>query len=120
MRALAKTDRRRHPNSSVARCLAPHSPVQTRTLLNNPGLVRVPGKPWRSGLPIGHSGPLIADRHLDLRQIILVEDLALRDYLVEGEQVGRQRKYLIGAKNPLIPKRHAATDVIKQDRRIRR
>src|ERR1700733_16016233 len=79
-----------------------------------------PRKSWRFGLPIRHPDPFIADRHLDLRQIILVEDLVLRDYLVDGEQVGRQRIYLIGGKGPLIPERHGAMDEIPHDHCIRR
>src|ERR1700733_8587640 len=83
-------------------------------------LVGIPRKPRRSWLPIGNADPLIADRHLDLRQIILVEGLVLRDYLVDGEQVSRQRIYLIGGKSPLIPERHAAMDEIPHDNCIRR
>src|SRR6516225_9141402 len=57
-------------------------------------------------------GVIIANRHLDLRQTLFVEDFVLRDHLVQEEQVGRQRINLIGGESPLIPGRHAAFDVI--------
>ena len=48
-------------------------------------------------------GVTIANRHLDLRQTLLVEDFVLRDHLIDEEQVGRQRIDLIGGESPLIP-----------------
>src|SRR5262249_35723766 len=51
---------------------------------------------------------------------LLVEDLVLRDYLVQEQQVGRQRIDLIGGESPLIPDRHAAIDEIPYRRRVRR
>src|SRR6202521_2456733 len=60
------------------------------------GLVGVTLKPWRPGLPVRQPGVVIANRHLDLRQTLFVEYLVLRDHMVQEEQVGRQRIYLIG------------------------
>src|SRR5579883_1531531 len=77
-------------------------------------------KPWRSMLPLREPGIVIANRHLDLRQTLFVEDRVLRDHLVQEEQVGRQRVDLIGGKRPLSPERHAAVDVIPHGRRKRR
>src|SRR6516165_523445 len=84
------------------------------------GLVGVTLKPWRPGLPLMQLGVIIANRHLDLRQTLFVEDFVLRDHLVQEEQVGRQRIDLIGGESPLIPGRHAAIDVIPHRRRKRR
>src|SRR5215468_373569 len=77
-------------------------------------------KPSRPGLPVGQPGPTIANRHLDLRQTLFVEDRVLRDHLVHEQQVGRQRVYLIGLEGSLSPERHAAIDVIPHGRRKRR
>src|SRR6266704_1672242 len=54
-------------------------------------LVGVTLKPWRPGLPDRQPGVVIANRHLDLRQTLFVEDFVLGDHLVQKEQVGRQR-----------------------------
>src|SRR6516162_1113686 len=59
-------------------------------------------------------------RHLDLWQTLFVEYFVLRDHLVQEEQVGRQRIYLIGAESPLIPERHGAMNEIPHRRRQRR
>src|SRR5262249_2695452 len=83
-------------------------------------LVGVTLKPWRPWLPLMQLGVIIANRHLDLRQTLFVEDFVLRDHLVQEEQVGRQRIDLIGGESPLIPGRHAAIDVIPHRRRKRR
>src|SRR5438477_1711698 len=83
-------------------------------------LVRVALKPWRPGLPVRQPAVLIANRHLDLRQTLFVEDFVLRDHLVQEEQVGGQRIYLIGGESPLVPERHAAMDKIPHRRRERR
>src|SRR5215469_7948079 len=84
------------------------------------GLVGVTLKPWRPGLPVRQPGVVIANRHLDLRQTLFVEYLVLRDHLVQEEQVGRQRIYLIGGETPLCPERHAAMDEIPHRGRKRR
>src|ERR1700674_1594811 len=83
-------------------------------------LVGVTLKPWRPGLPFGQPGVVFANRHLDLRQTLFVEDFVLRDHLVHEEQVGRQRIDLIGGESPLIPERHGAMDEIPHRRRKRR
>src|SRR5215471_3991055 len=83
-------------------------------------LVGITLKPWRPGLPVRQLGVVIAIRHLDLRQTLFVEDFVLRDHLVQEEQVGRQRIYLIGAESPLIPERHGAMNEIPHRRRQRR
>src|SRR5712672_4162950 len=83
-------------------------------------LVGVTLKPWRPGLPFMQLGVVIANRHLDLWQTLFVEDFVLRDHLVQEEQVGRQRIYLIGGESPLTPERHAAPDEIPHRRRKRR
>src|ERR1041385_2761842 len=49
-------------------------------------LVGVTWKPWRSWLPDGQPGVVIANRHLDLRQTLFVEDCVFRDHLVHEEQ----------------------------------
>src|SRR5258708_9518118 len=72
------------------------------------GLVGVTLKPWRPGLPVRQPAIVIANRHLDLRQTLFVEDFVLRDHLVHEEQVGRQRIDLIGGEGPPLPPRHAA------------
>src|SRR5205823_1424982 len=79
-------------------------------------LVGVSLEPWRPGLPLRQPGVFIANRHLDLRQTLLVEYLVLRDHLVLEEQEGRQRIYLIGGESPLTPERHAAIDVVPHRR----
>src|SRR5215469_16181832 len=84
------------------------------------GLAGVTLKPWRPGLPVRQPGVIIANRHLDLRQTLFVEYFVLRDHLVQEEQVGRQRIYLIGGESPLAPERHAAPDEIPHRRRKRR
>src|SRR5258708_19739412 len=81
------------------------------------GLVGVTLKPWRPGLPVRQPAVVIANRHLDLRQTLFVEDFVLRDHLVHEEQIGRQRIDLIGGESPLIPERHGAMDVIPHRRR---
>src|SRR6185503_4707452 len=73
-----------------------------------------------SVLPVRQLGVVIANRHLDLRQTLLVEDLVLRDHLVQEEQIGRQRIDLIGFESPFIPERHAAIDEIPHRGRKRR
>src|SRR5260370_26676722 len=70
-------------------------------------LVGVTLKPSRPGLPVRQPGVVIANRHLDLRQTLFVEYFVLRDHLVQEEQVGRQRIYLIGGEKPLSPPRPA-------------
>src|SRR6266404_1096815 len=94
-------------------------PSSERTTGNrqHDGLVGVTLKPWRPGLPVRQPAVVIANRHLDLRQTLFVEDLVLRDHLVHEEQVGRQRIDLIGGESPLIPERHGAMDVIPHCRR---
>src|SRR5215470_7479709 len=77
-------------------------------------------KPSRPGLPVGQPGVTFANRHLDLRQTLFVEDCVLRDHLVHEQQVGRQRVYLIGLEGSLSPERHAAIDVVPHGRRKRR
>src|SRR5215470_4939502 len=82
--------------------------------------VGVTRKPWRVGLPVGQPGVTFANRHLDLRQTLFVEDCVLRDHLVQEQQVGRQRVDLIGLEGSLSPERHAAIDVVPHGRRKRR
>src|SRR5262245_22074488 len=50
-------------------------------------LVGVTLEPWRPGMPLMQLGVIIANRHLDLRQTLLVEDCVLRDHLVHEQQV---------------------------------
>ena len=83
-------------------------------------LVGITWKPLRAGFPIGYADPVGSNWHLDLRQIVLVENFVMRDDLVEREQVGRQRIDFIGCERSLVPERHAAMDVIPHDGRIRR
>src|ERR1700757_1732283 len=81
-----------------------------------PELVGVTLKPWGPGLPVRQPGVVIGMRHLDLRQTLFVEDFVLRDHVVQEEQVGRQRIYLIGAESPLVPERHGAMNEIPHRR----
>src|SRR5215469_166096 len=83
-------------------------------------LVRVTLKPWRPVLPFRQPGVVIANRHLDLRETLFVEDFVLRDHLVQEKQIGRQRIDLVGGERPLIADRHGAVDVIPHRRRKRR
>src|SRR6185436_12944993 len=87
---------------------------------SGPASVGVALEPWRVGLPHVQLAVIIADRHLDLRQAMIVEDFVLRDHVVQEQQVGRQRIDLVGGECPLIPGRHAAIDVIPHRRRKRR
>src|SRR5882724_920586 len=83
-------------------------------------LVGVTLKPWRVELKVMRLAELMADRHPDLRQTLFVEYQVFRDHLFEEEQVGRQRKGLIGSQSLLQPDWHAAIDEIPHRRRIPR
>ena len=58
-------------------------------------LMRVAFQPWRPGLPLRQASVILADWHLHLRQTLGVEDLVLRDDIVDEEQVRRQRVDLV-------------------------
>src|SRR5204862_6895908 len=60
-------------------------------------------KPSRPGLPVGQPGVTFANRHLDLRQTLFVEDCVLRDHLAHEQKIGRQRVALIGLERSLSP-----------------
>src|SRR2546421_535786 len=117
-RARSPHDRCSPPDRTWARGpRGPLCPPYSESVPADPALVGVTLKPWRPGLPFMQLGVIIANRHLDLRQTLLVEDFVLRDHLVQEEQVGRQRIDLIGGESPLIPRRQAAIDVIPHRRR---
>src|SRR5262245_40751153 len=84
------------------------------------GLVGVPLKPSRIGLPLRQWRVIVTNRHLDLRQTLSVDYLVLRDDIVEVQQEGRQRVDLVGSQRPLSIERHGAIDVIPDRRRKRR
>ena len=54
------------------------------------------------------------------RQALGVEDLILRDHIVDVEQIGRQRVDLIGGEGSLSIEGHAPIDVVPHHGRIRR
>src|SRR5262245_30088592 len=83
-------------------------------------LVRIPLQPWRLRLPIGQTCVVITNRHLDLRQTLLIHRLVFRDHAVDVEQKCRQRVHLVSGQRALAIERHGAIDVIPNDRRVRR
>src|SRR5438874_54844 len=102
---------------TLDKCKQHHATIRGQpATIKHDGLVGVTLEPWRPGLPVRQPGVVIADRHLDLRQTLFVEYLVLRDHLVQDEQVGGERVYLIGGESPLTPERHAAMDEIPHDR----
>ena len=70
------------------------------------------------GLPIRDPGEGITIGHLDLRQTLGVEHLALRDDVVEIQQIGCQRVDLIGRERPLLIEGNTTIDVVPDPRGV--
>src|SRR3989442_835482 len=82
-----------------------------------PGLRLVRKWPRHPMLPIGEHVSITV-RHFDLRQILSVDDLVLRNNTIFVEQKGGYGVYLVGFERALFSERHAAVDVIPYRRRV--